>query len=1140
MAAGKRSLYHTAHLRLASAGWNMKNIHCLLPKPKVIAFRAFLLMAFAGTAIAQGVFVPTGSMSTERFALTATLLRDGRVLIAGGANSSGTPVASTDFYNPTTGVFIATGSMTTPRVSHTATLLPDGRVLVAGGSTITGGVGAIEASAEIFDPATGSFTSTGSMGTKRSSHTATLLSDGRVLFAGGDTGSAELYDPGTGTFSPTGNMSTFRALHTATLLPNGKVLILGGGHFGGATGELYDPSTGAFTATGSMSVARASGTATLLANGTVLVTGGEDINLASAWASAEVYDPAAGTFTLTGSLGTARFSHTATLLSDGKVLIAGGFNFIDGAGLSSAELYDPVTGTFTTTGSMVIGRDSHTANLLPSGNVLVAGGRGRAGNLASAEIYGSPIVTILSVSPTSGIQGQTISNFTVTGNNFDAGATLSFSGTGIIVNSYSSRTATQIVANIAIASNAPVGPQTVIVTNPDGQQATKSGAFTVFAAIIGQPAISVSPTQITFPPTLLARTSSPIVVTLSNPGTATLSVTNITAQSPFTLMGVGPLPISISAKASITFTVKFSAFADLSLFVNSPPFLVVGNVTITSNASILSTIVPLLGPIVIPDTTFDPVPDLVDASTSTITPKCVAIVDEAECDLLAKGGRPIRGVAADSVTQIVLRIPANKVGERLDLTLLNELKNVSGSSEDYGALATIGDLTLGDLTAPRTPGISVTAVNTTEGPIAGPVAFAIYRAPVDFVRSTVSCENPNSLGDCTAKDRRIFIRVQWAGITNSVFDIDLTILRPPVILVHGLWESPKNWENFRPLVCGPDKTDCDPNVPTPRFFIRSVNYADKLTVTSSNPPYDPGLLAKATANTLGFDFGAAKAFVQIKGQDQVKGFIKEFKQGQNPSSIQAAAVQADVIAHSMGGNVVRMMTLSPSFLSPDTFKKGFVHKLITIGSPHLGTPLATELLRPENSCVREYLAENDSIAFKSATIKNGNTGTEVHGGVGDLDGPGTPKGEFIGALKTLQSSLSLPTALIAGVMSPDQLKAMNDCSFLCGAAQIRAKCGRHRNRQGILIPADPLVKKLTNSAISGWATLFGQDSDAIVPLTSQYNGLAGMQETAVHSKGTVKLGFGSPHEYEQASHIPTKVIELLNTPVTRGSIFLKK
>ena len=321
-------------------------------------------------------FSPTGSMSTARYGSTATLLPNGKVLVAGGFGSA----ASAELYDAATGLFSWTGSMSTARPSHTATLLPNGKVLVAGGNL---------ASAELYDPSTGLFSSTGSMSIVRSAHTATLLPSGKVLVTGGTnssfppaTASAELYDPSTGLFSPTGSMSSARYFHTATLLSNGDVLVVGGTNLfsNPLSGELYSSATGLFSSVGSMSTARSFHTATLLPNGKVLVAGG----FGSA-ARAELYDPATGLFSSTGSMSIARTEHIATLLPNGNVLVAGGSNFP--YGLASAELYDPATGLFSSTGSMNTGRFFHTATLLSNGKVLIAGGTDGSSPLASGELY---------------------------------------------------------------------------------------------------------------------------------------------------------------------------------------------------------------------------------------------------------------------------------------------------------------------------------------------------------------------------------------------------------------------------------------------------------------------------------------------------------------------------------------------------------------------------------------------------------------------------------------------------------------------------------------------------------------------------------------------------------------------------------
>jgi Big-like domain-containing protein/Kelch motif protein len=294
--------------------------------------------------------------------------------INGSASLTGTP-------SP----FRFTGSLSPVRIYNTATLLQNGLVLIAGGNG-NGVNGSDDIGAcELFNPTTGTFTATGSLNIPRYWHTATLLQNGMVLIAGGyslgpdgyDTHQlvAELYNPATGLFSLTGSLNTPRVFDTATLLQNGMVLVTGGDINAGApaTAELYNPATGTFTYTGSLNTPLENHSATLLNDGTVLIAGG-DTALNNPVAAAEIYGPTAGTFTPTGSLNTAREYDTATLLTNGKVLVAAGQN--SQGYLATAEIYDPVAKTFTLTGSLAYARGFSTATLLSSGQVLNVGGLG--------------------------------------------------------------------------------------------------------------------------------------------------------------------------------------------------------------------------------------------------------------------------------------------------------------------------------------------------------------------------------------------------------------------------------------------------------------------------------------------------------------------------------------------------------------------------------------------------------------------------------------------------------------------------------------------------------------------------------------------------------------------------------------------
>jgi hypothetical protein len=388
---------------LAAAG--EERTATLLPSGKVLVTGGWADAMDGGLSSAElydpatGSFSFAGSLATRRFNHSATLLSSGKVLIAGGDGAppfgTGADQTSAELYDPISGTFSTTGSLSNGRENHTATLLASGKVLVAGGGQSSEFI----ASAELYDPTVGLFSAAGSLANGRYGHTATLLPSGKVLIVGGvgsgvvALASAELYDPQTGTFTATGSLSAARFNHTATLLPLGKVLIAGGlgqppagGGPNVATAELYDPATGAFSTTGSLVTPRENHTATLLPSGKVLIAGGNGAGVGIA--SVELYDPALGTFSATGSLATPRQGHTATLLGSGKVLVAGGFdnNLTLGAFLASAELYDEGFGYPDSLRPVVSSMSSTTvlgSTLTISGSNLLGVGEGSAGGTAS-------------------------------------------------------------------------------------------------------------------------------------------------------------------------------------------------------------------------------------------------------------------------------------------------------------------------------------------------------------------------------------------------------------------------------------------------------------------------------------------------------------------------------------------------------------------------------------------------------------------------------------------------------------------------------------------------------------------------------------------------------------------------------------
>jgi hypothetical protein len=371
-------------------------------------------------------FRSIADMPTPRFQHTATLLADGRVLIAGGTSVRDHHLGTTEFWDPATEAFTAGPPLMAARFGHTATRLVDGRVLIVGGMVAgnPGDVGTRQI--ELWDPATGAFRAAGLTTMPHASGLSTvLLADGRVLIIGGvvcpippaptrsdfrarlgcqgQQLTTETWNPATESVTPTGALEEEHDWASAVALADGRVFVLGGGQLPTIGSEVWNPATGAWSHGGAPGEPRLGGqSGTVLKDGRVLVVGGQTGSLNGEpfpppLRSAVSWDPSTSSFSRAGSMGIGRERHTATLLADGRVLIVGGVgarasDFADTAS-AEAEILDPATGTFSPAGQSASGRALHAATLLPDGRVLITGGFARAESAevvrdtASAEIW---------------------------------------------------------------------------------------------------------------------------------------------------------------------------------------------------------------------------------------------------------------------------------------------------------------------------------------------------------------------------------------------------------------------------------------------------------------------------------------------------------------------------------------------------------------------------------------------------------------------------------------------------------------------------------------------------------------------------------------------------------------------------------
>jgi pimeloyl-ACP methyl ester carboxylesterase len=285
---------------------------------------------------------------------------------------------------------------------------------------------------------------------------------------------------------------------------------------------------------------------------------------------------------------------------------------------------------------------------------------------------------------------------------------------------------------------------------------------------------------------------------------------------------------------------------------------------------------------------------------------------------------------------------------------------------------------------------------------------------------------------------------------------DIQIVRPPVVLVHGLWGSRRDWDAI-----GPYLESLGLGISTQR-----ATYDDVVDVSSSTPAYDFSLGGSPTGSSLGLAFAAQTILPHINQDIQAY-------ESSNPASERIAVVRADVVAHSMGGIVTRTPPGIAGYSTGRNYFQGLIHKLVTIGTPHLGSPLATQLLLNGNGCVQYVLGAKGKYALVAAVTDRGTFSGGVEDQQADLAGTSGSLSPALSAIQPGRATFGtrLPTGLIAASMTDDQLATVDTDPT---AALIRFTCSQ-----------SPLAQNMTSV---GWPTVLGSGSDAIVPLNSQLAG----------------------------------------------------
>jgi pimeloyl-ACP methyl ester carboxylesterase len=503
----------------------------------------------------------------------------------------------------------------------------------------------------------------------------------------------------------------------------------------------------------------------------------------------------------------------------------------------------------------------------------------------------------------------------------------------------------------------------------------------------------------------------------------------------------------------------------------------------------------------------DPVPDLLDGAVIT-----------TDTAVLGSQGRQVKGASADGIAQIVLRVGVQSSGDKITAVLDNDHNKQSSSSDKDGGFVSLGEAVEPGDQLPS----AASATADSEG-----YAFLVYRAPIDFVRSS-------SNQDTLEASRSVSVHINYATQCSQQYatqTITLEIVRPPVVLIHGYAADYTTWDDFMTLFADPV------------FSIIPVNYGEYEPVAYTSPelPLPTTPHAAGISEVRESDLGFTESTGFVAGQ--IEQYIDQFKNGNNPLRTQVAAIKADLVAHSMGGLIARYWTTGKAeeeYITPETFDSGYIHSLITLGTPHFGTPLARLDLEDNSICTRRVGYFANRLAFDEAVFPDGDRSP---GAVYELEGDGV--GDYLSdPIDVIESSsLPVPTAQLAGLVQDQEFS---------GATVIHIVCDLLHFVDPSDYPKDPLARLFTPELFdyifdpiltpnNPYAGDGPRANDGAVPLTSalsdsdaDYCNLPDCFGGVAHGNGTAAL-VGASENLLDTSAVSMRVKDILNTPLNDTS-----